>query len=818
MIKEDALKAAHFWRAIDESCSMRSGEDDLHRASLVAFYYHERRNLIERGIPWEKVDHALRHEKTNTFKRSWSEFMATLGSALDAPTHDHPGHRINREFLVRFGDIYQSFWNDDDSAEGYDQRFLALAKRHYRTDLRSSHFNAVLSNSLAGRDATLIDAFCQTGELFAPHGVERLRRHRRGDNLAIMLQSPSTLALELRMRLGLYRIELLSPPDLHDSDDDRLLSRSFVQIEALRSASMRSLSRNRFTDEDGLSTATTALEMLAALWARYRGFAGVTVVPGADRTRGGEARYLRREFTESGRLLAVIDLPEIAGSTSRAARSAWILPERENTRREVLMLDLRALGKARTREECGMLAEFATKLVRLWENGDHSPRWVTHYRQPEADRIRDIFDREFRSGYRDVEGLCQVVGLNKLHDAEWALAAQRYLRPPRYASFLSGIDGTPIVERLSPRRGHGQVIYVIGNNGEGKSLLLRELVYIGCAQERKTIGISFGTTDRFPFGQPDPQLRLFCYEGARTTASGASNRRLANDVLRKMWDIHCDEARLAIFTETLHVLDFESKRYIVPMETQRHAADHFAAEGESRELSDSATNNLAMSSDVTLSRMQAGFIRHGAKRGITPFTELSSGEQQVLSLLVRFIATAERDCLVLIDEPESSLHVGWQRLLPTLFRDLATQFQCDAVIATHSPLIISSTLAPVDQCLVMRRRQLLPIESRDLQSVENVLFTGFETHTENNRSVRERCAAIVAEGIRIANLPRTQTLQLERLGRELSAMRGVVLRSRKRVDSLRDDGSLELIDKAREAIAQIQSWQSNGNHDGSLAV
>lgn len=64
---------------------------------------------------------------------------------------------------------------------------------------------------------------------------------------------------------------------------------------------------------------------------------------------------------------------------------------------------------------------------------------------------------------------------------------------------------------------------------------------------------------------------------------------------------------------------------------------------------------------------------------------LSSGEKQMLS----FIAynAFYRDAVVMIDEPELSLHVDWQRqLFPTL---LAQQASNQFIIATHSPFIYS---------------------------------------------------------------------------------------------------------------------------------
>jgi len=70
-------------------------------------------------------------------------------------------------------------------------------------------------------------------------------------------------------------------------------------------------------------------------------------------------------------------------------------------------------------------------------------------------------------------------------------------------------------------------------------------------------------------------------------------------------------------------------------------------------------------------------------------THLSSGEQHMLVLLSELLFTVEPNSLVMIDEPEISLHVDWQQ---SFLRDLAKITELasfDILIATHSPQIIN---------------------------------------------------------------------------------------------------------------------------------
>lgn len=70
--------------------------------------------------------------------------------------------------------------------------------------------------------------------------------------------------------------------------------------------------------------------------------------------------------------------------------------------------------------------------------------------------------------------------------------------------------------------------------------------------------------------------------------------------------------------------------------------------------------------------------------------DLSSGEQHELVLLYELLFRAPKNCLLLIDEPEISLHVAWQsRFLSDLIGviDLTGAY---AIVATHSPTIIGT--------------------------------------------------------------------------------------------------------------------------------
>ena len=68
---------------------------------------------------------------------------------------------------------------------------------------------------------------------------------------------------------------------------------------------------------------------------------------------------------------------------------------------------------------------------------------------------------------------------------------------------------------------------------------------------------------------------------------------------------------------------------------------------------------------------------------------LSSGEQHELVILYELLFRTSKNSLILIDEPELSLHVAWQEQFVTDLEKMAGISDFRAILATHSPEIIA---------------------------------------------------------------------------------------------------------------------------------
>jgi predicted ATP-binding protein involved in virulence len=71
-----------------------------------------------------------------------------------------------------------------------------------------------------------------------------------------------------------------------------------------------------------------------------------------------------------------------------------------------------------------------------------------------------------------------------------------------------------------------------------------------------------------------------------------------------------------------------------------------------------------------------------------PLSKLSSGEKQILLMFYTILFHSQNGSVVIIDEPEISLHVLWQQSLGDYLNDISRVRNVQMVIATHSPQVI----------------------------------------------------------------------------------------------------------------------------------
>ena len=77
------------------------------------------------------------------------------------------------------------------------------------------------------------------------------------------------------------------------------------------------------------------------------------------------------------------------------------------------------------------------------------------------------------------------------------------------------------------------------------------------------------------------------------------------------------------------------------------------------------------------------FYQNGER--LLPY-KLSSGEKQMLVILLTVLVRDDDHCVLFMDEPEASLHIEWQQKLIGMIRNLNPNVQL--ILTTHSPAVI----------------------------------------------------------------------------------------------------------------------------------
>ncbi|SDJ22483.1 AAA domain-containing protein, putative AbiEii toxin, Type IV TA system [Paraburkholderia steynii] len=547
----------------------------------------------------------------------------------------------------------------------------------------------------------------------------------------------------------------------------------------------------------------------------------LVIVPRSD-GQSSQVRFRPRdELVRGGHVVAVIDLPRSASGQKSAKFSAWLIrkdgPGFQLGKETILFIDTEPLAHLGFSEHGKAVASFVGRLVALCTERidfDHAPF------EPSGKGehlLQNIFAREFGSGYRNVPGLCQQVPVWHVVENECRLVAQAYLQSKGQDDFLARVDRAIVNRYLDDESASGKRIYVIGNNGEGKSFLLQDIAHeTAVKKRRKVVAISFGAIDRFPRLLKGQGASFYTYMGARTSMAGINIRDAAVMAGRLMLEIHASPEKKAIFDEIAQLAGFESELYLMPRGIGRNAhADGGLIGGVVRLNADEAIDReraVSLQESPAASRMyKLGLKRRQDRGSITPFDELSSGEQQIIMLAAKMVRYASSGTLFLVDEPEISLHVSWQRAIPKIFTTIGRRFRADVLVATHSPIVISGALESDDHCFTLRDVTLQPLDEESRRSVETALFEGFRTYTTNNREVHERCASLVAEFIDVANRDQVaQDVGNDILG-QLGEMRRIVEDGRT-FDS-RDTAvaDIDLIEKAQAAITEIRDVKASRN-------
>lgn len=135
-----------------------------------------------------------------------------------------------------------------------------------------------------------------------------------------------------------------------------------------------------------------------------------------------------------------------------------------------------------------------------------------------------------------------------------------------------------------------------------------------------------------------------------------------------------DESKLDVLSVYVH--DMEAKLAV------------FEEMAQKVQLLTDAINKRFTYKRMSISK-ETGFVfKSVINDAILPLGSLSSGEQHELVLFYELLFKVEPNALVLLDEPEISLHLAWQQQVLGDLVEMVKLSSFDVLVATHSPGII----------------------------------------------------------------------------------------------------------------------------------
>jgi len=122
---------------------------------------------------------------------------------------------------------------------------------------------------------------------------------------------------------------------------------------------------------------------------------------------------------------------------------------------------------------------------------------------------------------------------------------------------------------------------------------------------------------------------------------------------------------------------------------------------------------------------------------VTDLKRASSGQLSMVTAVLALAAVMQDNSLVLIDEPELSLHPEWQvKYISLLLETFSSYSGCHFVIATHSPLVVAEL--PAHATLVsLDDPEVPPAPELAGQSSDVLLAEAFGLPERNNLHVRD---------------------------------------------------------------------------------
>jgi len=299
------------------------------------------------------------------------------------------------------------------------------------------------------------------------------------------------------------------------------------------------------------------------------------------------------------------------------------------------------------------------------------------------------------------------------------------------------------------------VRFVVGPNGVGKS---QYLINIARQHVGESIFVCNTVHDR------SASLK----RAKRTSAQNASSRphNILKSIIKRLLKegphrlnqiekvlIHCgyqprvtvtlDTRRMAKSSSEIAERAFEDndRDYLLKIYSRSRDGEYEFFFGENQNYIELSGLEFLLNDEVNWRRrglmgpLKFSLYKHNGKK--VSLSDASSGELSLITSLMFIMSEIEDKSLILIDEPENSLHPKWQREYIPMLHDLLGYHDVDIFIATHSPLIVIGAQLDGNFSLEVYHPENGKMELTKSTNIEEMLWGQFETISPASRFLSE---------------------------------------------------------------------------------
>ncbi|WP_276508242.1 AAA family ATPase [Yersinia kristensenii] len=117
-----------------------------------------------------------------------------------------------------------------------------------------------------------------------------------------------------------------------------------------------------------------------------------------------------------------------------------------------------------------------------------------------------------------------------------------------------------------------------------------------------------------------------------------------------------------------------------------------------------------------------------------PTSQVSSGEASYLSTLAFILSNLDERDIIVVDEPENSLHPRWQKKYTSNIFDILEYLNAKLVLATHSPMIVIGAVEESNSLNLMKAKnnEITYVNSNET-NIDEVMVDVFGVLTSRSR-------------------------------------------------------------------------------------